>query len=170
MRAWLARTVLFVWIMGYWLVAHPPVAAALIFYLGTMTATIVGFLALGIWSSIFYLLLCREGFLDRVRDHLARLKEKQERGILVRIRKRFSKHLSEGPLLSPLWILIIFIYPGPFWGVLMTRLAYPVGKRGRVLRLIWSGSAATAFFWMVVILGPLMPLLRGLIRILFGGG
>jgi len=137
-------------------------------------------LAVGVWSSVFYFLLCQGHKSERAQRHLDQLKERQERGLLVRIGRRFSKYVSrakgwfakqfsEKLLPSPLRIFIIFVYPGPLFGVPAVRAAHSAEVTKGALSLIWAGCIASAFFW-TVLLGPLISLLRKLGTILLGGG
>ena len=170
MRARLVRVALLPWIALYFLLFRSIFVAPMIFYFGVPISAAVVFLAVGIWSSAFYLLLCKEGSLDRIQAHLARLKEKQEQGLVAKIKKRLSRHLDEEALLSPLWILVIFTLLGALGGVLALRLARPDKANGRTLSLIWLGCAIDVFFWTVLVYGIPITLARELIGGLLGGG
>jgi hypothetical protein len=119
--------------------------------------------AIGIWSSVFYLLLCQERWFDKAQLYLIELKERQKRGLLARIRKRFSKQLPEEPLFSSFWVLALFVVPGSgaFWGVLAVRLAYFTKASKRAWVLIWVGCALEVF-WSVLGLTILIEAAKGL--------
>lgn len=172
MRRWLVRVALLPWIALYFVIFHSIFITPMVFVYGVFSSAIVVFLAVAIWSSIFYFLLCKEGSLDRVQIHLAKLKEKQGRGLLGRVRVLLFKKPSEEPLVSPLWLLAAFFMPGSgaFWGVLAVRLAYPLKKRKEAWMLIWLGCAIDVFVWTVIVHGVPITLLRELATTLLRGG
>lgn len=180
MQTWLVRVVLTFWIPLYLGVFHALIVGPLIFYLGPIKSAAIMSLAVGVWSSVFYFLLCQGYKSERAQRHLDQLKERQERGLLVRIGRWFSRHFSrvkgwfakqfsEKLLPSPLRIFIIFLCPGPLFGVPAVRVAYSAEVTKGALSLIWAGCVASAFFW-TVLLGPPISLLRRLAGIIFGGG
>lgn len=181
MRTWLVRAALSFWIPLYLGVFHNFLVAPLVFYLGTAAATAIATLAIGVWSSILYFLLCQGHKLDKAQHHLTQLREKQERGLLARIGERlfrhpsrargwFAKQLSEKLLPSPLRIFLVFVYPGPPFGVWAVKAAYSAKGEGEAFALIWAGCIANAFFWTVLGLRPTIGLLQRLARIILGGG
>lgn len=170
MRARLIRVALLPWIALYFFLFRTIFVAPMIFYLGVPISAVTVFVAVGIWSSVFYLLLCEEGGLDRIQTHLAQLKDKQERGLIAKIKERLSRHFDEEPLLSPLWILVIFTLLGALGGVLALRLARPDKANGRTFSLIWLGCAIDVFFWTVLVYGIPITLARELIGGFLGGG
>lgn len=171
MRARLVRVALPLWVAFYFCVFHSVITVPLIFYLGPVGSAVLILLALGTWSSVFYFLLCQEGWMDKAQFYLARLKKKLEQGLLGRVRRQFSEQLPGEPLLSPLWVLVVFVMPGSgaFWGVLAVRLAYPVKVSRKAWVLIWLGCAINVF-WVVLGLGLLISLAREHAGVIFGGG
>lgn len=170
MRRWLARVALLPWIALYLFLFRSIFVAPMIFYLGVLISAVIVYLSIGAWSSVFYLLLLHEENLGRIQTQLVQLKEKQKQGLIDKLKKRFSRRPLEESLLSPLWILVIFVLLGALAGVLALRLARPAKVNRETLSLIWLGCAATVFFWTVLVNGILMTLARGLAGILFGGG
>jgi len=171
MRQRLVRLILLPWIALYFIVFHSIFVVPMIISLGVLIAAVVVYLGIGVWSSVFYFLLCKEGSLDGVQAYLVQLKEKQGRGLLGRIRSWFFRQRSDRPLVSPLWLLVFFVAPGSgaFWGVLAVRLAYPVKRYKEAWALIWLGCAIDVFFWTVIVHGVPITLLRELITTLLGG-
>lgn len=181
MRRWLRWEALSLWILLYLIIFHTLFTSPLIFFLGLVRSAIVLSFAVGVWSSVFYLLLCQGYKSDKVQRYLAQLREEQERGLPMRIGRQFSryfsrvkswfaKQLSEKLLPSPVRVFLIFVGPGPLFGVPAVRAAYSAKVSREALLLIWAGCIVNAFFWTVLARGPLISLVRKLSEILYGGG
>ena len=181
MRRWLRWEALSLWILLYLIIFNTLFTGPLIFFLGLMRSAIVLSFAVGVWSSVFYLLLCQGYKSDKVQRYLAQLREEQERSLSMRIGKQFSryfsrvkswfaKQLSEKLLPSPVRVFLIFVGPGPLFGVPAVRAAYSAKVSREVFLLIWAGCFTNAFIWTAIGLGIPITLIKTLIEVFSRGG
>lgn len=169
MRTWLHRGVLTFWVVFYFLAFRTMAPILLIPILGIWRNALITFIAMGVWSTVFYLLLLRETGIERIRERLVSLKGKSKKSIRARILRRIPG-IDEPTLFSPFWIVVAFVLLDTVGGVLVIRLAYVDKKISKALLLIWIGSTVDVLFWLVLIYGyPLMAVRRIVLNI-FGGG
>jgi|SRR3990172_3420972 len=154
MRAWLLR--------AFWLALYPiihvPLLIPLVALLGTWSATLVGILVIGVWSSVFYFLLRRNP--DSTKGRGKPLQPHWVNQALAWVRSRSSK---------PLWVATAFVFLGAWGGVILLRMTYPDERPLRALLWVWLGSFVNATVLVVVVYGPPALLARELVMALFGG-
>jgi len=162
MRIWLARVVLPAWLAMYLLIFR---GFSVFLYLplisvwGIWLTALVIFLVLGIWSTGLYLILITEEGFEKVGAHLARLKEKQEKGIMAWIRARFPRK-DDRPILSPIWIMATFVVLDVLVGTLAVRLSYPKERYRNAIILIWLGCAVEIVTWFVPYYGGIYTIFK----------
>lgn len=169
MKQWIDRVTkvaLPIWVGGYYLLFRSVVTVPLFAWMGVWAASAINFIAIALWSVIFYFLLLQVGSLDKFRGYLAQL-EKRRAGFFLR--KSLAKLKGES-LISPWWIFLVFIISDAFAGVLIIRLSYPAKLDKKTLFLIIAGCALDVLTWAVPIYGLPIALVRKLAGMLFGGG
>jgi len=164
MRAWLLRVVIIVWLVLYPAI-HLPLMIPLVALLGSTMAALAGAAVVGVWGSVFYFLLRRESVLTVAKTRLAEFRN--ARGVLGWIQAKIP-NIRDETLLSPFWILVVFILFGAWLGVLLLRLTYPDSHPLRALFWVWLGVVANTVVMVIVIYGPPAILARELITVLLG--
>lgn len=165
MRAWTRRIFTAFWLVLYPII-HVPMLVPLVALLGLGKATLVGIFLIGIWASVFYLLLLGEGGFDKVQQKLVKLR--QAKGFGGWLGTHLSR-IQEKALVSPIWILVGFALFGSWGGTALIRISYPRSRLLPALLLIWVGCVVNAFFLVVGIYGPPAMLARELVFALFSG-
>lgn len=169
MRRWLARVALPLWIVLYLVFYRSAVfTTSFLLWAGPLIAGVTVFVAVGIWSSIFYLLLCREEGFDRLQEYLVELMKKRGRGLIGRVREWFLGQSCSKSLLSFFWVITVFVFLDALLGVLTVRLSYSGRMTRKTLAIIWLGAAADVLAW-ILIFGVPAGLIQTLVAFLRGG-
>jgi hypothetical protein len=171
MKEWLVWAAILVWLAVHYAIGHITAVSVIpaIRSIGVIKVAVVLFLLNAVWNTVLYLLLCSEERIGKFQKQLIRLRRAQERSVPVRIR-RWLRHCPKEPLLSPGWIVALFIIGGPILGVPALRLALPNGVGWRALLFVGLGTAANIVFWVVLVSGSLASLVGVCIKFLLGGG
>ncbi len=164
------KVVMTAWVAGYFLIFRAPAVVSIFAATHFLVASLIVFLSLCGWSTVFYLLLLRVGGIDEVRRYLLRSRQDGKgQGVLARLRARLSK-AEDAQLASFWWVLFVFIFSDAFAGVLAVRFIYPAKFEKRALALIWAGCALDVLTWTLPVYGLPTSLICKLAGVWSGGG
>ena len=134
------KVVMTAWVAGYFLIFRAPAVVSIFAATHFLVASLIVFLSLCGWSTVFYLLLLRVGGIDEVRRYLLRSRQDGKgQGVLARLRARLSK-VEDAQLASFWWVLFVFIFSDAFAGV--WRFVSSTRRSSRRGRSPLSGRAA----------------------------
>ncbi|KKW25094.1 MAG: hypothetical protein VE99_C0003G0019 [candidate division Kazan bacterium GW2011_GWC1_52_13] len=169
LRVWLSNLLLVFWLaisfifFRFWAIV---IILPLIAAWGLGLTTLGVFLAYGIWSTVFYLLILRGTVFDRARARLASLVPKKENRFFSWVKRTFLK--KEQVLLPPWVILVNFAILGVLSSVLLVRLSYPKSQALKGLGLIWVGCAVEVLTWFLPVYGGLAAAFSTFLREVLG--
>ncbi|OGC70962.1 hypothetical protein A3J33_00700 [candidate division WWE3 bacterium RIFCSPLOWO2_02_FULL_53_10] len=158
---------------------------------GFWFALAVVFTAFGIWGSILYLVLLQLDAFDQVRGLISQLTGEKKPRFFARIQlkifdlvawirrkgngKEFARQLERKveeahagrEIISPGWIMIVFMVLSPLFAVPLIRLSFPRERWAAGLMWVWIGTLVEVVTWFLPLYGGASIVVRFLIS-LFG--
>lgn len=180
-----------VWASAYFVLVHVfggPIYVTLIALRGFWFALAGVSAAFGVWGSVFYLILIRLEAFDQVRSFIAQLRGKKKPGFFARVQlkildlasriirrkgngkelvARLEKKMEEAhagrEVISPGWIMIVFVILSPLFAVPLIRLSFPREHWTRGIAWVWIGMLMEVATWFVPLYGGVSIVIRFLV-------